>query len=168
MDGAEQGVTRRDRAIASTPPKAATASDADEVKGTALPTRTRFGHTVRLRAFAFAFLAGLWLVACSSPSPGELVAKGDKLAGTSEWEGAIRKYDAAIKKDDKFVPAYVARSKALVEVGRLPDALADYDTVARLEPPRTEELRSRLSSAFVERGGDNDGDAGIHSRDKEL
>jgi tetratricopeptide (TPR) repeat protein len=78
-------------------------------------------------------LAVVWIM--SSLSPGfQYFNEGQALEESSNLEGAIAAYSAAIEADDQYVVAYTKRGIAYAKLGYLNQAIEDFTMVIKLKP----------------------------------
>jgi len=92
--------------------------------------------------------------ACESDDPvvDELCLKGVLYFSDKKYDRAIDAYSAAIRRDPKYVYAYIGRGDVYSAKGDLDRALADYDYAVRLDP-RNQEAKVRAEMIREERAG---------------
>jgi len=81
-----------------------------------------------------------------------LCLKGALYFSDQKYDRAIDAYSAAIRRDPKYVYAYIGRGDVYSAKGDLDRALADYDEAARLDP-RNQEAKVRAEMIREERAG---------------
>jgi tetratricopeptide (TPR) repeat protein len=86
------------------------------------------------------------------PVVDELCLKGMLYFSDKKYDRAIEAYSAAIRRDSKYVYAYIGRGDVYSAKGDLDRALADYDYAARLDP-RNQEAKVRAEMIREERLG---------------
>ncbi len=101
------------------------------------PAQARWGRGKALLALGRAEEALPELDEAARKSPGEakiLHQLGVARARARDLAGAVEAYSRAIEADPDFVEPLVDRSAALVELGRVREAIADCDAALRLNP----------------------------------
>ena len=81
-----------------------------------------------------------------------LCLKGALYFSDGKYDRAIDAYSAAIRRDPKYVYAYIGRGDVYSAKGDLDRALADYDQAARIDP-RNQEAKVRAEMIREERAG---------------
>ncbi|MEE4254312.1 MAG: XrtA/PEP-CTERM system TPR-repeat protein PrsT, partial [Desulfuromusa sp.] len=96
--------------------------------------------------FIFVFIA-----ACSSQTPDELVAEGDRLKGEGNVRGAIVLYKNALEKDANDLAARIGLASAYQASGTLDLAEQEFQKVL-LQNPSLHDILLQLASIAIDRG----------------
>jgi tetratricopeptide (TPR) repeat protein len=104
------------------------------------------------RGIGTAFIDEDFVCESDDPVVDELCLKGVLYFSDKKYDRAIDAYSAAIRRDPKYVYAYIGRGDVYSAKGDLDRALADYDQAARLDP-RNQEAKVRAEMIREERVG---------------